>query len=605
MKNIPFEQVVLTDGFWAQRQQTNRTVTEACVYDRFAETGRVDAFRCDWKPDMPNEPHIFWDSDIAKWMEGAAYLLAQQPDAQLEAKVEALIDQIEANQHEDGYFNIYYTVVKPSERFTVRANHELYCAGHLIEAAVAYAKATGKRRFLNCMIRYAELIDRVFRVEHSAAFTTPGHQEIELALVKLADFTGERRWLTLAQWFIEMRGVAENDDHSRHNQTHLPVRRQFTAEGHSVRACYMYSAMADLAVRCNDPELADTCRALFDNIVRKRMYVTGGVGSSVVQEAFTVDYDLPNVTAYTESCAAIALAMFARRMQLLEPDVRYADVIERILYNGFLSSVSLDGKAFFYSNPLEILPEHTHRNVSSATGGRGEWFPRAERSEVFTCSCCPPNILRFMAGLGGMLYSVDDSTRTVYCHQYMASRAEFELCGEKATLTQETAYPVNGHIRFTWHGPSAVLKLRVPHWVRDFAGTVENGYVTYSVADGHVIELDFPMEIRFMAANPRVQFNAGRCAVTRGPLLYCLEAPDNGTNLRDLRLCANGAWETVQNDQYGVPVLTCNAVRCAPSNELYYDLRDVIYEPCRAVLIPYFAFANRGENEMVVWTLVQ
>lgn len=602
MKNLPYQQVDITDGFWAHRQQLNRDVTSKVVYDRFDETGRIGAFRFDWKPDMPFRPHIFWDSDVAKWMEGAAYLIAKQPDAELETKIDALVDQIEAHQQSDGYFNIFFTIVEPENRFQLRPKHELYCAGHLIEAAIAYDQATGKRKFLDCMIRYAELIDRVFRVEQSAAFSTPGHEEIELALVRLADHTGDDRWMTLARWFIDTRGTAENDDSSRSNQTHLPVRRQRTAEGHAVRAGYLYSAMADLAARDGDTELADACRDLFDNIVNRRMYITGGIGSTRIQEAFTVDYDLPNATAYTESCAAISLMMFARRMQLLEPDVRYADTIERALYNGFLSSTSLDGRSFFYENPLAIYPERIGRNVSAHPSQSDlERLPITQRVEVFSCSCCPPNILRFMASLGGMLYSMDEDTRTVYCHQYMNSRAEFDFCGEKARLVQETAYPLDGKIKLTWYGPDAVLKLRVPYWVRNFTEVAENGYLTRPVQNGSVIELDFPMEVRFVTAHPRVQYDSARCAVMRGPVVYCMEAVDNGACIRDVRLCANGTIEVVPDEMTGLPAVLCDAYRRESVEALYTDLQDVKLVSMKARLIPYYAFANRGESEMAVW----
>ena len=358
---VPFQQVDLDQGFWQERQRINRDVSIWNVYKRFQETGRFDAFRCDWREGMPNKPHVFWDSDVAKWMEAAAFLLEKKPDPQLEAAVDELVDRIADHQDADGYFNTYFTACEPEARFTRRTDHELYCAGHLFEAAVAYAHATGKEKFLGLMRRYADYIERVFKDEKSAAFLTPGHEEIELALVKLYRHTGEKRYLELSRWFVEERGRHEEGLYemfpSKHAQDHLPVRQMETAEGHCVRALYLYSAMADLAYEYQDEELLGVCRRIFLNIVRRRMYVTGGVGSTAHGEAFTVDYDLPNRTAYAESCASIALIFFARRMLRLEADSLYADTMERVLYNGFLSSVSLDGRKFFYVNPLELIPQ--------------------------------------------------------------------------------------------------------------------------------------------------------------------------------------------------------------------------------------------------------
>ena len=608
IKQIPYSQVEINGGFWQQRQQLNHDVTAPSVYHQFDQTGRNGAFRCDWKPGEPNEPHYCWDSAVAKWIEGAAYILAQHPDARLEAEIDQIVDDLAANQQPDGYFNIYYTVVEPGKRFTMRSNHELYCAGHLIEAAVAYAQATGKTKLLDCMVRYAELIDRVFRVEHSAAFDTPGHEEIELALVRLADYTGEARWLELARYFINTRGCSEKDiqnekgDHT-YNQSHLPVRQQRTAEGHAVRAEYLYCAMADLAARDGDQSLADACHTLFDNIFERRMYVTGATGSSHYGENFTVDYDLGNLHAYAESCASIALAMFARRMEQLEPDGRYGDVIERVLYNGFLSSTSLDGKSFFYENPLEIRPALIGRNHCVHWDPRCEHFPITQRVEVFFCSCCPPNILRFMASAAGLLYSADEDACIVYVHQYMASSTSFDFGGGTAHLTQETDYPVSGKVRLTWHGPDATLALRVPGWVRDWGEPTQRGYIHRTVTDGSVVELDFPMPVRFVTANPNVQEDSGRCAVMRGPVVYCMEAVDNGDNLRDVRLIPGT--DALAPSRCGLPAIAIDAVRRAPMDTLYGDLRDRAFVPFRARLIPYFAFANRGQSEMLVWAQVQ
>ena len=311
-------------------------------------SGRFRALKCEWKEgDTPSDrPHIFWDSDVAKWIESVAYIVKVSPDAKLEELADAAIENLEKNQWEDGYINTYYTTIEPENRFKNRDHHELYCAGHLIEAAVAYYEATGKRKLLDCMEKYAALIEKLFLKENSAGFVTPGHEEIELALIKLYEATGEERWKTLAEYFIDNRGYNQKNEsgnpcYPSYSQSHLPVREQTTAEGHAVRAVYLYCAMADLARLNSDEALLKACDTLFDNIINKRMYITGGIGSTAKCEAFTQDYDLPNITAYTESCAAIGLALFARRLQLLHESSVYADIIEKVMYCALRKSPSV------------------------------------------------------------------------------------------------------------------------------------------------------------------------------------------------------------------------------------------------------------------------
>ena len=316
MNNLSFCQVEIKRGFWERMQMLNRKFTIYSVWERFKETGRFDAFKFDWKEGLPNKPHIYWDSDVAKWIEGVSYILEKEPDSALEKAVDEIVDLIEKHQDENGYFNIYFTVCHPEKRFQKRTEHELYCAGHLMEAAVAYYNATKKDRFLKAMCRYADHIELVFVKNKSAAFITPGHEEIELALVKLYHCTGEIRYLELAKFFVDQRGLRDEnalesnpegipqyyDSVNRRNcQSHIPVREQATAEGHCVRACYLYSAMADLAKIYADQGLLNACKKIFENITQKRMYITGGIGSSYVGEAFTIDYDLPNKNAYAET----------------------------------------------------------------------------------------------------------------------------------------------------------------------------------------------------------------------------------------------------------------------------------------------------------------
>ena len=601
---VSYQHVDITGGFWRDKQALNRTVTLESVRRQFEATGRFAAFRCDWKEGDPQKPHIFWDSDIAKWMESAAYVLQKHPDKQLEGYVEEVIDCIEQNRDENGYFNIYFMVVEPDARFTRRFDHELYCAGHLTEAAVAYYEATGKRRFLDLMCDYMDYIDRVFRVEKSAAFTTPGHEEIELALVRLYLCTGEKRFLDLCMFFLDARGTGDpKDADGRWNisyfQDHLPLRQQTTAEGHAVRACYLYCAMADAARLNGDEGLRKAAEAIFDNIVRRRMYITGGIGSSAEGERFTGDYDLPNRTAYAETCAAIALVLFAWRMSLLSPDSKYADAAERAMYNGVLSGLSLDGKSFFYENPLAI-DLSTRRAVACQSGH----LPRTTRAEVFDCSCCPPNMTRFLASLGNLPYAHTDDT--IFVHHYMQSTAGI-LGG---TLTQQTDYPSSGKVQLTANGLSGkTLALRIPGWCSGFTLScdtirTEKGYVYIAVpSDSFTCTLDMQMTPAFYEASPKIWNDMGKVALVKGPVVYCLEGADNG----DLHgLCAD-IFETVTETTeptLGVPMLEVSGWRkfeCGCCDHALYRPVQGDYRPVKLRFIPYFAFANRGESDMTVW----
>ena len=623
MKAVDFTSTTLTGGFWKKRQQLAREKTLRAVYDRFSDTGRIAAFRCDWKEGMPNRPHYFWDSDVAKWIEGAAYMLAAKRDRKIEKMIDEIVDNIARNQWPDGYFNIWYTLFARDRRFTVRGEHELYCAGHLIEAAVAYYRATGKRKMLDCMIKYAEYIDLRFREKRDTGFTTPGHEELELALVKLFDCTGDERWLKLADFFISERGKRSEPEPDwlkpAYNQSHLPPAQQRTAEGHSVRACYLYSGMADVARLTGNAELRTACKAIFDDIVRKKMYVTGGIGSSSGGEAFTVPYDLPNILAYTESCAAIGLAFFAHRMMLLDTASIYADTIERIIYNGFLSSISLDGKAFFYENPLEILPYMYTRDVSIS--GSSLHLPPNRRSEVFGCSCCPPNIVRFIPSIANYMYTVDDTAAVpvLYVHQFAAGKTNVELGGKAIMVRQSTNYPDSGKVRLAVSGSSARLAVRIPFWsdgyktlaghTAEYIGT-EHGYAYFDVADGGCVNIDLGMTIKLVEARPESRFDCGKFAVMRGPVLYCLEGVDNPEPLRDIRLKAGSLRYLPEGPIEGVPCIKARAFRHAasdfPEGTLYRETRAPLrLVPTEALLIPYYAFANRDRCEMQVWCFVK
>lgn len=617
MEKVDFYETKITGGFWREKLDLVRKVTIGAVYDRFRETGRFDAFRCDWKEGMPGRPHYFWDSDVAKWIEGAAYALREKRDPALEAVIDEVVDNVARNQWEDGYFNIYYTLFARDRRFTARDEHELYCAGHLIEAAVAYAGATGKTKFLDCMLKYAAYIEKRFVTDCDAGFKTPGHEEIELALVKLFEYTGDRRWLELSKHFVDQRGAQaeSNPDWMRpqYNQSHLPVRQQRTAEGHAVRAGYLYCGMADIARLTGDDELKEACLAIFDDIIGKKMYITGGVGSSSGGEAFTVPYDLPNLLAYTETCAAIALAMFAGRMQLMFVDSKYADVIERVMYNGFLSSLSLDGKAFFYENPLEILPFMTGRDVS--INHQSLHLPQTRRSEVFQCSCCPPNIVRFIPSIAEYFYTIDAGQKTpvIYLHQFAESETKIRTGSGVIKVKQKTKFPENGKLQITVSGANATLAVRIPSWsdgikILDLKDALfvrkEQGYAYFSVTDGAVLKLDLPMKIRLIEARPEAVFDCGRVAVTRGPVVYCLEGIDNGEPLRDIRIDAKTLKYRETGPVKGVPSITCAAKRRYKEayTELYTEAGTRPTLALEAVFIPYYAMANRKETEMQVYT---
>lgn len=605
LQQVPFSQVDITGGFWRQKQTLNRDVTIFAVRDRFEDTGRFRAFKFDWTPDSDiPKPHFFWDSDIAKWMESAAYILAKTPDAALQQTVEQVIDDIEAHQDKSGYFNIYHTVVEPENRFRIRDHHELYCLGHLIEAGVAYFEATGRDRLIRILDRYIDLVIRVFCEEHSAGFVTPGHEEIELALFKLYRLRRDKKYLDLAMFFLNERGQTDEYltgwGNARYAQSHLPVRQQLTAEGHCVRACYLYCAMADAAKETNDPALFAACRALFDDITQKKMYVTGGIGSSHHGEAFTIPYDLPNDTAYNETCASIALSMFADRMKEIDPQSKYADTVERELYNGALAGLSLDGKAFFYENPLEINLSDHHRHTSVNDSDR---LPITQRLEVFDCSCCPPNVTRYLATVGGSIYSVTDDA--LYVHQFMENTASVD----GMTVRMQTRYPQDGKVRLTIDGAKGkTVFVRIPGWCSDYTCSLpcrmQNGYAAFSAdEDAFVLDVDFAMQPSFVAANPAVRADAGKAALLYGPVVYCMEGVDNGENLFDLVIDPHGGAEVRFDETYGANVITLPAQRIEAADEtaLYAPCGAEKATPAKATFIPYYAYANRGESDMTVW----
>ena len=619
----PLRQVRLAGGLLGERQ---RTVLDRSIDQQYAQcrdTGRIDALRLAWKPgsELP-KPHIFWDSDLAKWIESAAYALTIEPNPALEARVDEVVRLLAGSQQPDGYLNSHYSAVEPDKRFTnLRDCHELYCAGHLVEAAVAYHEATGKREMLDVMCRYVDCIDRTFGPGPGKRRGYDGHEEIELALVRLWKTTGDARHLALAKHFIDVRGTrpyyfdeearargeaVADDGGPRYDyfQAHLPVREQATVEGHAVRAMYLFRGAADVAAATGDEELLQTCRRAFANVVDRRMYVTGGVGSTRHGERFTYDFDLPNESAYAETCAAIALTLFARSMTNIERDGRYADAMERALYNGVLSGMSLGGTRYFYANSLAADPRW-----HEFEGG----FP-ARRQEWFGCACCPPNLARFLASLGTCAYSVGDGELAV--NLYAPSEFTFDVGGSRVTVRQETSYPWEGRV-VVQVGASAparwTMRLRVPGWCEGATARVDGreprvrrGYaaITRTWRDGDRVVLDLPMPVRRVHADPRVRHDAGRVALTRGPLVYCLEEADNGRDLNAISLPQASAIRARHERTLfgGVTTLTAEAVREKPfpGGELYRD-RGPETRRAKITAVPYYAWANRGDGEMTVW----
>lgn len=604
MNLIDFRKTELANGFWKKQVDTVSEVSVFNVYKRFVETGRFAALNCTWKAGDPYEPHIFWDSDIAKWIESVSYIIEKRPCPDLEKVIDDVADAMEKNADEYGYFNSCY-LVHDKPRWSDRTDHELYCAGHLVEAAVAYYVATGKRKLLDVMEKYLDYIYKVFIVDGSASFKTPGHEEIELALIKLYDLTKNEKYLEMCSFFIDNRGTPNDSEYTgvahKYSQSHIPVRDQKTAEGHCVRACYLYTGMADLARITDDNELLDACKSIFDDIIYKKMYITGGIGSAARGEAFTIPYDLPDLTAYSESCAALSLAWFAQRMLLIENDSKYADTIEKVLYNNGLSSVSLDGKAFFYVNPLAIRTHLLERNTSQVN--THENLPITQRKEVFDCSCCPPNITRFIASVADFLYTYDEDT--VYVHQYVAS----ETKTDNVTISQKTDYPNNGRIEIKTSNVRNIA-VRIPGWCEKYSIFVNgekvdceivNGYARIkNLSDESVIILDLDVSPFIVYPTSKIKDYISRAAVQRGPVVYCAEGADNDFSVMSFRLDTDTEFSEEYSDIYGTYTLTANG-RIPVENEQLYSRKKEEMIPAKIKLIPYFAFANNGESDMEVF----
>ncbi|MBO5286409.1 MAG: glycoside hydrolase family 127 protein [Clostridia bacterium] len=596
MQSVSLKQIKVTDGFLKTRLTANRNNTVYNVYDRFKETGRFDALKC---VKEETKSHIFWDSDVAKWIEGACYMLYANEDKNLRALMDQVIDDMVNNQLENGYFNSYFQVYEPDAIFTRRNDHELYCAGHIFEAAVALKDYLNDDRLLNFASKYVDYIIDRFTVKKDTGFVTPGHQEIELALLRLYKLTNEEKYLNLAKFFIDNRGANDKEECSFYNQSHLPVRHQTTAVGHAVRALYLYTAMADMALTIKDVELENAVKTLFDDIVKSKLYVTGGTGSSYNGEKFGIDYNLNNLGAYNETCAAIALCYFADKLMQLYGDAKYGDIIEKVIYNAFMSGVSIDGNSYFYVNPLEVKKDRVEYESTLPNWAKDK-HPLLKRVKVFDCSCCPPNVVRFTEEIPSYAVYYDEDLSTITVSQYLSEEVYTPL----ASVNIDSNFPYDGKVKISVnsYGKDIKLKLRKPSWCKVNFYNEENGYLVFEgVFDDAEIELDFKMSFYEIYANPTVLEDFGKVCFNYGPLVLCAEGTDNDFNILSVKIPkkAKIKGEVLYGDPY---VVNANLkVLYYPKTEKLYDVKPPKKIEKTLKLIPYFAWANRDENDMAVW----
>jgi DUF1680 family protein len=582
---VDFSHVKITDGFWAPRLHSHATATLAVCIDQIEnKTGRIRNFENAAKGEGEHSGIFFDDSDVYKALEGIAYTLANHPDPELERKADEWIDKFAAAQQPDGYINTFYTLTGLDKRWSNMDKHEMYCAGHMTEAAVAYCKATGKRKLLDVSIRMADHMMSIFGP--GKRHWVPGHEEIELALVKLYTATGEEKYLDFANWLLEERGHGHGSkgDEGTWNplyyQDEKPVREMSDIAGHAVRAMYLYCGMADVATFKRDTGYIDAMHRLWDDVALRNMYVTGGIGSSRHNEGFTEDYDLPNYEAYCETCASVGMVYWNWRMNQFTGDSKYIDVLERSMYNGALAGISLKGDLFFYVNPLASKGGH-HRQA---------WYG---------CACCPSQISRFLPSIGNYIYGV--SADAVWVNLYIGNTAEFEVNGKTVRLLQETGYPWTGAVTLTVESASAPLKealrLRLPGWCTSYTIAVngetvaspvtDKGYAVlnreWKTGDRVTLSLDMPVEV--IAADPRVKANAGKRAVQRGPLVYCAEEADNHDGFDRIALSP----ETTYQAEFQPSLLNGVTTVTATGNGRSFTL------------IPYYTWDNREAGEMKVW----
>lgn len=631
-KNISLKNVQVQDGFWKPMQdliiETVIPYQEKILNDEIPGVEKSHAL-ANFRIAAGMEKGefygmVFQDSDVAKWLEGVAYSLVVHPDAELEKRADEVIETIEKAQQEDGYLNTYFTIKEPEHRWqNLQECHELYCAGHMMEAAVAYYDATGKDKLLKVMERMADHIDRRFGPDKITGI--PGHQEVEIGLMRLYHTTGEERYCNLAEYFINERGKNPNffyeESQKRgwthfgidpkdtvYNQSFATVYDQKEAVGHSVRAVYMYTAMADIAGTTGDDRLYQACVDLWKNMTEKRMYLTAGIGSTGELEAFTKDYDLPNDMVYAETCASIGLIFFAKQMLELEANGKYADVMERAFYNGTISGMQADGKRFFYVNPLEVNP-----GISGVVPGYKHVLP--ERPGWYACACCPPNLVRLITSLGKYVW--DETDDTIFSHMFVGQKAELE----KADIDVESSYPWEGKVTYHVHSKKEeeyTLAIHIPGYLKDICVKVngeqiewkkfmKNGYLYLTRKWGESqVEILFDLEVRKVYANKNVREDAGKVALMRGPFVYCFEGVDNGNDLQAMCIDADMQAETFVGKEGVLKDKVCIHVQGYEDereSDALYSEEKPDYQPHELTAIPYYLWGNRGVNQMRVWML--
>jgi DUF1680 family protein len=609
---VNFSQVEVQDNFWKPRIYTVSSVTiPVCIDQTEVKTARIRNFeKVAAKKGEKHEGIYYDDSDVYKALEAMAYSLKNHPDAQLEKKADEWIGKIAAAQLPDGYLNTYYTLTGLDKRWTNMDYHEDYCAGHLMEAAVAYFNTTGKRKLLDVAIRFANHIDSTFRLQNR--HWVSGHQEIELALVKLYKTTGDKRYLDLSDWYLEQRGhgyFEKRPGSQDYCQDKLPLKEQTQITGHAVRAMYLYTGAADVAAEKNDDGYMNAMKQVWEDVVYRNMYITGGIGSSGRNEGFSVDYDLPNEEAYCETCASVGMVFWNQRMNLLTGESKYIDVLERSLYNGALDGLSLKGDRFFYGNPL----------ASSGGDSRDEWFGTA---------CCPSNIARLVESVGNYIYA--ESADALWVNLFVGSSVSFNIKNKRVQLKQETNYPWDGKVQILVSPEKPVefdLFVRVPGWADNqpvpgdtyrylenssekISLTVNGNAATYSMDNGYavlkrawkkgdVVELNLPMPVRRIVAIQEVKDDRNRVALQRGPLVYCFEHADNGGKAMNIMVPDNVAFKAEFRPGLlnGVVALEGQAPVAAISE----DGLTIKTESRKITAIPFFSWANRGEGQMQVW----
>jgi DUF1680 family protein len=617
---VSFNSVALTDSFWNKRIETNRTVTIPYGFNKCEEEGRIRNFakagglmEGEYEGKMP-----FDDSDVYKIIEGASYSLSVHPDKKLDAYIDSIIEKIAAAQEDDGYICTWKTLnpdttpawwVKAGPRwYNLGASHELYNVGHMYEAAYAHFQATGKRNFLNIALKNADLIADTFGPGKN--MEPPGHQIIETGLIKLYRATGNKKYLNLAKFFLDQRGNAEGHAlYGAYSQDSIPVIQQDEAVGHAVRATYMYAGMADIAAIMKDSLYLNAIDKIWENVVSKKIYITGGLGARHRGESFGDNYELPNLTSYNETCAAIANVYWNHRMFLLHGDAKYIDVLERTLYNGLISGVSLQGDAFFYPNCL-------------ASDGKYKFNQGAlTRQSWFDCSCCPTNIIRFMPSVPGYIYAVKDDA--IFVNLFIASKAKINLDNNEVEISQKTGYPWDGIVKVKIDSKSPkdiALKIRIPGWATDkpvpgdlyrFVDNNENDFtillngnsVPFEMDKGYavvsrkwdkndIIEINLPMPVRRVIAHENVKDDQGKVALTRGPIVYCTEGIDNNNDVFNLVIPDPVAFTTQYRNDLLDGITIIKGIISDKSGK---------QRPLMA--IPYYSWSHRGPGEMAVWLL--